>query len=529
MKIYIGLLTVIASVLFTACSNFLEENPKSEKASESFFQSSTDAYSIVNRLYKKGFPEKYNVITTWAGCWMMDGGYLSGLFDNTYKGQEVWITHNQSLTVDPTVDNNHLQGMWQGAYEAIVRTANFAINHIPECPGLSEEEKNRLIGEAKFFRALNYFYLVKAFGAVPIVTTTYTTIGDLYVKRSTEQKVYEFIVRDLTDALAMNLPDKPFPENGFRISRGSVAALLADVYLNMAGYPLKDESKYQLAAQTAQSLIDNGNYALIEHIDKGENSAYNILRTSDNEKEYLYTIEYTAGIYDGGSRPMLCFPNVAGSWGEFKWPDCNVAYQPHPILLSLYDEADDLRFQDRQYFHRSYQLRKGSQELKEFGKPLPYFWVEEEAIYETAISVKDQTYYRLAEMYLIAAEALTKAANRVTPEAIDYLASIQARASIRKDKSTLVAELTAKNYSVDEFIEEVWKEKIREFIFEFKIWNDITRTRKYPALNANGEVRFTDLIGASNPYGHVFNEKNIYYPICSQEMQRNPMLAEDPE
>lgn len=527
MKRNIGLLTILFSLLLMSCSDFLEEKTRSERDSESFFQSATDAYSIVNRLYKKGVPERYNH-SVWAGTHMMDGGYLSGLFDNTYKGQEVWITHSQTLTLDPTVDNNHLQTMWQSSYEAIVRTANFAINKIPDCPGLTDQERNRLIGEAKFFRALNYFYLVKAFGAIPIVTTTYTTIEDLYVKRSTEQKVYEFIVKDLTDAVSMGLPDKSFPENGFRISKGSVLALLADVYLNMAGYPIKDESKYQLAAEAAVSLIKNANYTLIQHKDKGENSAFNTLRTSDNEKEYLYTIEYEAGIYDGGSRPMSCFPNVAASWGEFKWSDCNNPYQPDPMLLSLYDESDDLRFQDGQYFHRSYKQRKGNHEVREFGKPLPYFWWEEESALETGVSVKDQTCYRLAEMYLIAAEALTRVNNRVMPEAIDYLATIKARASIHKDKSGIIAELTAKNYSVDQFIQEVWKEKIRELIFECKIWNDITRTRKYPNAK-NGEVGFIDLIGASNPYGHVFNETNIYFPICSQEMQRNPLLSENPE
>lgn len=527
MKINIGLLAILFSILSTSCSDFLEEKTRSERDSENFFQSATDAYSIVNRLYKKGVPERYNQ-NIWAGTHMMDGGYLSGLFDNTYKGQEVWITHSQTLTLDPTVDNNHLQTMWQSSYESIVRTANFAINNIPDCPGLTDQERNRLIGEAKFFRALNYFYLVKTFGAIPIITTTYTTIEDLYVKRSTELKVYEFIVKDLTDAMSMELADKSFPENGFRISKGSVLALLADVYLNMAGYPIKDESKYQLAAEAAVSLIKNDNYALIPNKNKAENSAFSTLRTSDNEKEYLYTIEYESGIYDGGSRPMYCFPNVAASWGEFKWSDCNNPYQPDPLLLSLYDKSDDLRFQDGQYFHRSYKQKKGNQELREFGKPLPYFWWEEEAALETGVSVKDQTHYRLAEMYLIAAEALTRTNKSVTSEAIDYLATIKARASIHKDKSEIISELTTMNYSVDQFIQEVWKEKIRELIFEFKIWNDITRTRKYPTT-VNGEFSFTDLIGAKNPYGHIFNESNIYFPICSQETQRNPLLSENPE
>jgi hypothetical protein len=75
--------------------------------------------------------------------------------------------------------------------------------------------------------------------------------------------------------------------------------------------------------------------------------------------------------------------------------------------------------------------------------------------------------------------------------------------------------------------DKVWTEKIRELIFENKIWNDITRTRMYPAVVGN-QFTFVSLIGAQNPWGKTFAEKDLYFPICSQEMQRNPALADAP-
>jgi len=519
---------MLMTIGLMSCNDFLEEKPRSERDAETFFQDASDAYSVVNRLYRMGFPEHYNQ-SMYAGSYMMDGGYLSGLFENSYKGQEVWIVHSQTLSLDSNVDNNHLQAMWERSYRAIVRHANYAIANIPDCPGLTDEERNVLMAEAKFFRALNYFYLVKNFGEVPLITDYYKSLDNLYVKKNKEAAIYDLMIKDLTDAMEGGLPNKPFTENGFRVSKGSVAALLADVYLNMAGYPLRDESKYTQAAAIAKALIEDPNYALIQHADKEDNSAYNIIRRSDNEKEYLYTIEYAAGIHDGGDRPMWCFPNEAPTWGEFKYSIANIAYQPDPILISIYDNEDDLRIQERQFFHTYYQQRNGNQQIRNFGKPIPYFWWEEEACLVTGVSVKDQTHYRLAEIYLIAAEATARANGSVTDEAIDYLATIKARASMSKDKQTIKSEISGSNLSVDQFAEEVWKEKIRELIFEFKIWNDITRTRKYPALDANNKFHFVDLIGSKNPFGHTFTEEKLYYPICSQELQRNPMLLEPAE
>jgi hypothetical protein len=528
---------MIVSIIFAlvACNDFLEEKPRSNPAANTFFASRADAYASVNILYRKGMPGMLAAQSAYFGSRLMfTTGYNTGLIENlTGKGQEQVIARCQMLNVDPVIDNNHIQNILQGCYEAIVRNANYALENLASCPGLSEAERKQLIGEALFFRALNYFYLVKTFGPVPLILNSYQSLDHIFVRRSSEKLIYDQILMDLNEALNAGLPDKPMPENGFRISHGSVLALIADVCLNMAGEPVNDAAKYADATRYAKELILSPNYALIQHgADTGnpenwDQSAYTTLRTSDREKEYLYVKEFDRTISNGGPKPVFVLPFEASSWGEFAYPTTNLAWDPDLILHAAYDPVNDLRYQECQYFYSSYTMRKGANAgvVREFGKKIPYFWWEEDALINSSISEKDYVHYRLAEIYLIAAEAIVKSGGSVTDEAAGYLASIEARASLNKSFETIKAELL--NLSATNFVKEVWAEKIRELLFEFKLWNDISRTRMFPAI-IDGHFDFVPLIGATNPYGATFTEQNIYFPICDQEIQRNPALSESP-
>ncbi|MDR1499711.1 MAG: RagB/SusD family nutrient uptake outer membrane protein [Tannerellaceae bacterium] len=523
-------------LLLPSCNDFLEEEARTNPAANSFFASRADAFASVNILYNKGVEGMYTISSsanTYYGARIMYTSYSSGLIDNVSgKGQDQFFERCQMLNIDPIIDNSILQGLWSAPYEAIVRNANYAIENLPACPELTDAERRQLIGEASFFRALNYFNLVKTFGPVPLILNSYHSLENIFVGRSSEKLVYEQILRDLEVAIDAGLPDKPMPENGFRVSRGSVLALAADVCLNMAGAPVNDASKYADAARYAKELIGSPNYGLIRHgadISDPANwdrSAYNILRTSDNEKEYLFVKEYDRSILSGGFKPAISLPFEAASWGEFVYATTNLAWQPDPILHAAYNPETDLRYREHQYFHSSYVLKKGPNagEARNFiqGK-IPYFWWEEDALINTAVSEKDNTNYRLAEMYLIAAEALVMSGGAVSDEAAGYLSEIEARASLDRDKETIKAGLLA--LSREEFIKEVWTEKIRELLFEFKLWNDISRTRMFPAI-VNGKFDFVPLIGAVNPYGATFTEQNLYFPICDQERQRNPALSD---
>ena len=141
---------------------------------------------------------------------------------------------------------------------------------------------------------------------------------------------------------------------------------------------------------------------------------------------------------------------------------------------------------------------------------------------------KDWNFYRYPEALLIAAEAIV-AAGSVNAEAAGYLANVKARANTKgKTVATFTSELLA--LSKEKFIEECWNERLREFPLEFKMWDDIVRTKKFPVISPTlkGEITWVNLIGAQNGSGATFKESDLLWPISNDELQRNPNLTQNP-
>lgn len=519
---------VLAGIFFlTSCEDFLEENPKSEMSTNQYFTEAAHARNVVNGLYRDGVVSHYDIGSAYYGSTMMMSGYMTGLYDNEYKGQEVHVEHAHNLTVDPENMASYIDGMWDPCYNVIGR-ANMAIKYTPETPGLTDAEAKSLEAQARFFRAWNYYYLVKMFGDVPLITEPYESLDNLYPERNASAEVYQQIIDDLKWALDNgNLGKSPMPMNGFRISEGSVSTLLADVYLNMSGFPLQNDH-YAEAATQARSIINNGNHALLENGAELSNSAYNKIRTSDVESEYIYSVEYQSGIDDNFRKPAYCYPNRAATWGLFKYDITNNGYRPVKELLWIYDPAEDLRVQNKQFFHNSitYEMESGGDTTRTFDMS-PYLWHDDEALFETGRSSQDVKAYRYAEVLLIAAEAIARTEG-VTAEAVGYLADVRDRAYWQTDRATIVSNL--ESLSEQEFVEEVWTERLRELALDHRIWFDVQRTRKFPVTSETnkGEVSFVDVVGHTNVWGHTFEESHLLFPISNNERQRNPNLTQNP-
>src|SRR5690606_16450937 len=84
---------------------------------------------------------------------------------------------------------------WSHAYK-IINWCNGAIEGIQGAP-ITDEEKQGLIAQAKFIRALFYFHLVNQFGDVPLLLKPTTKIGDNKVARTSALEVFEAIIDDL--------------------------------------------------------------------------------------------------------------------------------------------------------------------------------------------------------------------------------------------------------------------------------------------------------------------------------------------
>lgn len=517
---------LLSGLLLFSCSDFLEENPRNQISLNQFFSQANHAENAVNSLYRTGVPNMLIGGGAYSGTRIMLGQYMSGFFDNEYKGQEPHIQNVQQLTIDGLNTDDYLNGMWSNLYLGISR-ANNAIKYIPDTPGLAEQDKNRLLAEAKFFRAYAYYLLVQWFGEVPLIEEPYESLENLFIARSSIKSIYDLITSDLEFAVNQGgLADVPMVNNGYRITKGAAATLLAEAYLTMSGFPLR-ENRYADAARVARSVINSGIYNLTTHDRNGngevipENSAYNKIRKEQAlANEYIYQLEFFVGITEN-NYPQWSYPVALAS--EVRYAITNGAYQPVPSFLWGYNADEDLRVQEKQFFHTTFTRPNG--QVLTF-EPTPYRWHDDVALFQTSTSGKDLLAYSYADVLLIAAEAIAQSEG-VTPEAIGYLADIKERAYWKQSRADIIASMSG--MSATAFTEEVWRERYRELVFEFKLWFDMLRTRKFPQTtqNGNGSIQFIELVGATSAWGRQFQERHLRLPLPLRELQRNPSLTQN--
>ena len=158
----LGLLTLA----MPSCDNFLEEEPVDVKTDGLFWTSETDAENAVNMLYNGGVPYLYGGRNTgWQPTRLMYGGLMSGLFVDERKDGD-FSANLELMNVTFQTVASDVGELYREPYVAINR-ANVVINRLPgmvEAGALTQERANQLLAEAYYFRAWNYFYLVKEFG-----------------------------------------------------------------------------------------------------------------------------------------------------------------------------------------------------------------------------------------------------------------------------------------------------------------------------------------------------------------------------
>ena len=500
----------------TSCDKFLEESPKSDLTDVDYYKTEAQATANINYLYRNGAPQRIAYASSaYIGPKASITGMLTGYFSNSYEGQEVVCKYARLLTrQDHTNEiSDTSDDIWDNCYRAI----NVANNAIVSIPAISMEEAtaSQLIGEAQFFRAFNYYYLVKTFGDVPLLLEP-STLENLYPERTAAATVYAQIESDLKDAISV-LPAETFQSNGHRITQYVAAMVLADVYFHQGDYS---------NAKTYAAMVIESAHSLTANTDLSENSAYNKLRSTDDLDEVIYSQEYDASISNSSWWPTYAFSSSAtavfGTYSIFER-----VYGPLDRFLNVYN-SNDLRIQPNQFFHWDYtNPDNGKTWTAPEGQAGCWYYYDEDALLSTGKGDKDWNFYRLAEAYLDYAESIAQT-DGVTDEAAGYLAQIQQRANTEgKTLSEIKTELLA--LSDDEFIQACWTERIREFPLEFKIWDDCVRTMKFPVISTTekGSVTYVDLIGAQNAAGAVFKETDLLFPISLSELQRNPNLIQN--
>ena len=140
-----------------------------------------------------------------------------------------------------------------------IRQCNMAIEKVSVSNELIERDKTELIAEAKFLRAMIYYYLAKRFGIVVWVDRVLTTNEETYKLPTTPDisTSYGYIIKDLEEAAIGMAESTP----SGRANKYSAYTLLSEVCLQAAAYT-GDESLYQKAINAADAVISSGKYSL---------------------------------------------------------------------------------------------------------------------------------------------------------------------------------------------------------------------------------------------------------------------------
>ncbi len=442
---------LLLSLITGSCKKLIEipPNPINQIPQAAVFSDSSDIISAIAGVYLN-----FKVAggsNLFSGNIAQSMGLAAGEMTYAYSGNT--FQTNTYIATDGTAS-----GFWTSGYTNLYYI-NSCLEGITSTTAISDALKQALIGELKMVRAMHYFYLVNLYGAVPIVNgTDYKTNTDL--ARSSVDSVYAFILSDLTDA--RKVLKATYPSAGrARPNLYTADALLARVYLYLGQYANADVM--------ASEVISSGNYGLTA----------------------------LSGVFLQGSNEAIWqLPAVGTSFqttdGEFFIPYSNTSAPTYPMTSFLVDsfETGDQR--------KTAWIGTSTAAGKIYNYPFKY----KNRTY-SATPVESYMFFRLAEQYLIRAEALAR--QNKADSALADLNKIRSRAGLGNSTAS----------TPDEILSAILHERQIELFCEWgHRWFDLRRTGRIDAV-----------LGAIKP-GWLPTDATL--PIPSQEMQNDPYLTQNP-
>lgn len=472
-KRYINILLVL-SVLFlaTGCSDFLNEDSR-----ENIEQEDNDVLT----------PEKvltgvYGQFDSWDYAFSYLG-ITEIISDNSDKGSSTTDNGGDKNLLDAltyTTSTGSFKSMWINWYKTI-GSATQSIAFTQEAKMEDTALENRYIGEARFLRGLNYFYLVRGWGDVPIQEVN-------FLHRAPADSVYQYIENDLLFA-EKNLPvvSKYASADKGRATQGAAQGLLSKVYLY--------EKKYQQSYDYADKVVKSGEYALLTNYG-------DIWKTvNNNSKESVFEFQAkrsnTSSVAQGVQQYSVTQGARGGNdpWGwGFNTPSEN--------LLNAFNKSNDQVRRDATIIFRNGTLWDG----RKIGNT-------ENAMYNyKAYTTNDPKenwndrsvmYLRYAEILLIKAEAANELGK--TDDALEALNLVRTRAKLDK--------VTERDQT--KLREVIWNERRLELAMEHDRWFDLIRTgQAKAAMAADGNKKFED--------------KHKLFPIPNDQLNQTPDMGQNP-
>jgi starch-binding outer membrane protein, SusD/RagB family len=478
MKKYTILLIVSMLVFLSACEKQLEIEPH-EIYYDNFYQTEDDALTAINAAYSVlSYVSQYS-----NNIWLVQD--ISSDDCNARSNlNDPYLHQFNNYTLN--ANNNYLAEIWENSYLGISR-ANVVLDRVPDI-SMDSTIQLRILGEAKFLRALFYFNLVRMFGDVPLVLLPLSpdmTDEELYPSREDKMKVYDQIIKDFSEA-SEQLPEAYFlNEDKGRATKGAALGLLSKVYLRL--------EDWNMAANTALEVISLNQYQLFADY------AANFKEINKNGKESVFEIQfYSTDVALNSQMVISGLPSILGTF------DAGVEIMlPTEDLLNSFEEGD-YRYEVSFFDHYWYD---------NFEPHIWKFWDQD--AYEpdqTSESGADFFVMRYSEILLIYAEALNEANGGPTTEAYEAINTVRGRA--RNGVADVLPDL--EGLMQEDFRKAVLAERRHEFVNEGMRWFDLTRTGNL--------VEFVKLAKGdqSNP-----QDFNYLFPVPQRERSVNASLSQN--
>ena len=582
MKLYIKYLTIglMATTMLSSCTDILDKKPLTEVSDNDLWSDPALLKAFVN--------SRYNQVGV-NGAESMQSSIVDETELTWLRGCE---THNFAR-LSPT-DLGRMNGAWWGLDNRSwstkwtnISNCNIFFEHVDNVAFTDEAEKTKLVGQVRFIRAFEYWDLIARWGAMPIITKSFS-INDrdeiVDQKRNTYKECIDFLVGEL-DQAAKELPANWSGDDYGRATSVAALALKSrillyaasplmneDVKIPEVGFTTPEPDRWQKAAKAATEALDAAQAAGNElyNLDGDPSKNYQMIfmdNTAAN-KETLFARMGTNSA--GGESISNCDqynnPNGYGGWGgncplqelvdayevvkdgvasKFDWNNPEEKANPYAnrdprfYATILYDGAKWMTRNVETYFDvdSNGKITGGGKDTK-FGNdswnasPTGYnmkkFMDEGYALNSWNFCARNWIHLRMAELYLNKAEALYHTGDE--EGAREALKPIRERAGMPAVTATGA-----------DLLEAIKNERRIEFAFEEHRYFDVRRwkeapkyfgstvhaitIKKYPDGKKTYEV---DKLRSDVGGDRKWDDKMYWLPIPKSEMDKNPNLVQNP-
>lgn len=423
--------------------------------------------------------------------------------DNAYAGTtgaEVVPFENNSIEGSNSVIGRD----WDRYLEDVAR-ANKMIENVDLVPdqSLTTAEREQFKSEAKIFRAMVLFDMVRIYGDIPVITKepgdiTSETIKDVYPlyfpSQKTEKEAYLQIEQDLLDALAS--PNTPVnnPSNKTLLTKSVAKTLLAKIY---AEKPLRDYSK---VVKYCDAVTDDGFDLVDNYSDLFGMNDGNTDTKVRNTKESILEAQFFSG--SGNWVTWMFGRDLVNYESNFTWAKW---VTPSRNLIAAFEAEGDTKRMNESIV---YYTAKWSNYYPASHYPFMY---KCRSAYSSIIK------FRYADVLLLKAEALIMGSSTDLEGAATIIDKIRARVGLTKLTSDV-------RVSKEKMVNALLKERRLELAFEGQRWFDLVRLDKVSevmnAVYAKDKGR--------KPIVNVFNEYSNRLPIPQSAIDKNPNLVQNP-